>query len=877
MPDASQMCAVTLHTGTSSRSVNALYDWNFLAASPCVLISMANAYCYQVSGYGTMVVGHGVVKTTSRLFGDGRRRRLLSSDLPSSAEDPAVSEAHLLRSDIASFSRGWEHVSEPCASLAREFAHGYDEAGILSNQQHRAAQSTTFSSHVFGNWSRFASDDAAPPVMMMSARRMRRALGMSVTDLVTLRECVRRRKVGARVAAQLNATRTTTTRDQEDCCSHMFMSITDFVGVASANKGVLTEVLRQWSSIAHSLVTDLPVYHNIMRLMDMWKQNAVLSYLDSVWARVASVMEKDGESSEEGNATKYNLSSGVWREFGPNSTEIRWMRKFVREHRRQVHLFDMFAHERLYYINSAPQSVPDGANKTGEKAASANGTSATSNDTDTDATGDRHDGAVDLGDVISRGMRSSRSGGGGESSSMRRMLAYDPATTAVVAAYTNLVSSTNGFSSLAVSASRSMRKGSSSDEPLVTDTWLEGPFGWPPRFDFYTQDGWKRDTDRCIAFELGVQATMDVFRVVKIYYEIDFASKVASPPWALNENSPTFFVPHKMGPPSGSATGTQVPNPTWMDLATNLTEQSTLLISTMRTYTPWLLDGAAGFFVIRRGGDVPLDALTIGNVVHDAIVCDFDSVMFCGRLQQGGERKRRNIAVCFLISIVTWLAVAFAVSLVPGVGNILSTLVYIWLVVLVPSTTLQLSYGMAFTCAPLVPTCLVQDMIASIKVVLPMRINWPNALQKVPGCMQNVTMYDQLGPDRCQRSCSDAPFSFKGWEDSLGWMACLASSESCGSWNASLPFPRFADAVARYQPVALNVSFSSSAQEQEAAQDVWNAHQFCFFATLGQAIPWFVVAGAAVTVVGYAVTIPFAVLSSVVQVLVQIVTYSNVE
>ena len=49
VPDASQLCAVSLHAGASSRTVSAQYDWNYLAAAPCILISMGNAYCYEIS------------------------------------------------------------------------------------------------------------------------------------------------------------------------------------------------------------------------------------------------------------------------------------------------------------------------------------------------------------------------------------------------------------------------------------------------------------------------------------------------------------------------------------------------------------------------------------------------------------------------------------------------------------------------------------------------------------------------------------------------------------------------------------------------------------------------------------------------------------
>ncbi len=56
VPDASQMCAVSLHTGASSRSVSALHDWGFLAAAPCIMISMGNAYCYEVNRYVSTLV-----------------------------------------------------------------------------------------------------------------------------------------------------------------------------------------------------------------------------------------------------------------------------------------------------------------------------------------------------------------------------------------------------------------------------------------------------------------------------------------------------------------------------------------------------------------------------------------------------------------------------------------------------------------------------------------------------------------------------------------------------------------------------------------------------------------------------------------------------
>jgi hypothetical protein len=129
-PDASQMCAVSLHAGASSRSVSALYDWSYLAACPCILISASNAYCYEVGGHGLMVVGHGVVKTSSS-FSVGRRRRLLSST-PNASHDSYFrhSQVEILMQGVGAFAR-WNHTAEPCSKLVQAFVQDRGMLGVL--------------------------------------------------------------------------------------------------------------------------------------------------------------------------------------------------------------------------------------------------------------------------------------------------------------------------------------------------------------------------------------------------------------------------------------------------------------------------------------------------------------------------------------------------------------------------------------------------------------------------------------------------------------------------------------------------------------------------------------------------------------------------
>ena len=95
-PDASQMCAVSLDYRRVSTSTGVSMSWNALVVGPCILISQANAYCYNVPSYGYLVVGLGTIPVQ-------RRRRLLSSSFE---EEEEVVEWR------------WNHTASPCRQLA---------------------------------------------------------------------------------------------------------------------------------------------------------------------------------------------------------------------------------------------------------------------------------------------------------------------------------------------------------------------------------------------------------------------------------------------------------------------------------------------------------------------------------------------------------------------------------------------------------------------------------------------------------------------------------------------------------------------------------------------------------------------------------------
>lgn len=73
-------------------------------------------------------------------------------------------------------------------------------------------------------------------------------------------------------------------------------------------------------------------------------------------------------------------------------------------------------------------------------------------------------------------------------------------------------------------------------------------------------------------------------------------------------------------------------------------------------------------------------------------------------------------------------------------------------------------FGMAPTCVPLLPTCLLSDVIATVEAFLPARILFPSNLV----CDGNQT---------CLRSCTE--LGFEGWADPLAFAVCDTDPATC--------------------------------------------------------------------------------------------------
>lgn len=399
--------------------------------------------------------------------------------------------------------------------------------------------------------------------------------------------------------AELNLTRLQAA-EGGDCCSHAFMSLQDLAGVAAARKGVVLQLAERFPEVVLALWRGSDVYQHASRLVDAAQQHVVTAYLDAVFQRVLG-----------GNASNRTA-------FAP--AELEAVRRMVRSHQTQAALFHAFSGGGVVPAAAAAAAASDRPQPQAAARSSSGG------------------GVVQAaaGD-LKQPLAAARSSSGG-----RRLLQQQSAM-GTVDTYSSLVAASRGFSNLAIAGFRS------GDEPLVTETWLEGPFGWPPKYGTLEQAG------QCPAVSQFVESAGEVLRVLKAYYASDFAQKVSRPPWDFASNAPTVLA-------SGSSND-----------ASSVREavaSSSLLYGTalgaVHDYAPWMEESASSFFTLRRGPDVPRGAFTLGNLAHDFTQCSFDNVMFCGREGEAGARMRRNIVVCAAVSLAGWTVVAWFVASLPG-------------------------------------------------------------------------------------------------------------------------------------------------------------------------------------------------------------------
>jgi hypothetical protein len=296
--------------------------------------------------------------------------------------------------------------------------------------------------------------------------------------------------------------------------------------------------------------------------------------------------------------------------------------------------------------------------------------------------------------------------------------------------------------------------------------WSQGPYSWPPNFKY-----WKGEQS-CAA----VSTAIDVIR-----NGLDATIKFYNNP--LPQSRPVAWTDHPFLVP---------------DLSKMEFSSSEFVTTDVESITD------ASVHALSKFSDTWLDKEKIKKFLTKApymsmlksiIQCNFTQIQTCeGRQTLPGS-------VLQTIIVVVLLAILFKFFQIPYTELILG--------ILFTPAILYFAYGYSPTCAPLVPTCFLSDLISLLDSLIPESIVWPPALVTTPGCSEA----------NCIRNCATDPVvGFSSIYDHPAWVIC----EVMGSeWSTNTA------ARGNFYPAQLNLAVI-----RKCGIDTEVAQRICFAFTL---------------------------------------------
>jgi hypothetical protein len=215
---------------------------------------------------------------------------------------------------------------------------------------------------------------------------------------------------------------------------------------------------------------------------------------------------------------------------------------------------------------------------------------------------------------------------------------------------------------------------------------------------------------------------------------------------------------------------------------------------------------------------------SVASAANASFSCPYHAVQTCSRWRR---RLWHSIVIVLL-----WFSAAAVLVNALGISFLSSLLVPFFSLVV-----LQLCYGYTWTCAPMVPVCAWQDFSESVSALLPLSLEVPAELKRLdPSCLVPDTaclaaaggsLENCLAPRRypharCLKSCRDAPFSFRSWQNVVAWWVAEA-----GPWA-----DEFAAAHAHSVPLLDHEGFLKDVRTRartlvRTSADSVSAHRVC--------------------------------------------------
>jgi hypothetical protein len=261
--------------------------------------------------------------------------------------------------------------------------------------------------------------------------------------------------------------------------------------------------------------------------------------------------------------------------------------------------------------------------------------------------------------------------------------------------------------------------------------WSISTFAWPPRYDYTLKS--------CPIGQSIVHIAMQALSVNRLYYQ--------------NFNRPRPAIDR-------SLRGT-LPKWDWIDNITSKIVSTTS--STQRSWASWAFHWILDALVITPTHLVAFFTddrkWSLQWILQTSVQCDLAAVITC-------SRHDKDLLMSTVVFIILYAAI-WTVAAALGMGFLatLFLLSYPWFI-------LWYAFGMAPTCFPMVPPCLMGDIINTVESLVPRTIIFPKNLLCSSG-FQNGTVLNQT----CLRPCSD--INFTSWVDPLAFAICDTDPRTC--------------------------------------------------------------------------------------------------
>lgn len=359
------------------------------------------------------------------------------------------------------------------------------------------------------------------------------------------------------------------------------------------------------------------------------------------------------------------------------------------------------------------------------------------------------------------------------------------------------------------------------DTIQFAESWLTGPFTWPPTYYTHLLQ------QECNIGTALIQILNNILQVlIKFYYNSYPPPPV--PPTTLWANLPDLTPVssdslHGLGPEA-------VPYEGW--------------IANTYHYV-WSFFGINAAYVRSFFSNIK-GQTNVFTVSTSMLQCDFSAVTYC-------TNHKKDLVMSIILLGLLYVIVAFFARLI-GLP-ILATLMVFASVPLI----LWYCYGMALTCGPMLPTCLMDDVIQALDSFFPSNITVSSELSIVDDCLNKPEI------KKCFKSCGESPLDFDGWRDTLAFGVCYLDVPTCR---------RLAELIGARD--GLSDALLSKAHVVETARDsLLGAMRFCFAVTFVNLIPVIVLITLILTSSAYMLYLPCVIIPRFLTLALQSLAYTH--